>query len=181
MSKSLTGFTASARLATTLMAAALMSAATAPTAAAATTIYQKAFVPKAGGAVCYSRLYSKTFLKQNPSVKITALTLEWRKTTSTGATSGRTKFGTTVSALTATESYSSNADCQTVGTQFKCIMPNGNAFSVLRVGRNVSIVTRKMAFDGFYKDLLIASVKGKPSRSFTLYGHGAKTCDEVYD
>ena len=160
----------------------LMAIAILPAAAWAASAYQQTFDAKHGGSACYFRTYDKAFRKKHPNVKLTAISLGRRATTSNGAASSAKKFGLAFSATTAAESYSSIADCKPAGAGFTCsLTADGGTFKIVRTKPNIRIVTRRIQLEGFYKNLDISSARGKSDRSFALKGSKGKTCDEVFD
>jgi hypothetical protein len=153
-----------------------------PGVALAATYYPRIFDTKRGGSVCYYRTYSDAFLKKHPDVKLTAITIERRSSIPSGAANSKKKFGVAIGATTKTESYVADGSCRTQGSVLSCkLEADGGTFTVMRSGKGVIIKTRKISMDGFYKDLVISSKKGKPTRSFTLKGSGKETCEAVFD
>lgn len=153
-----------------------------PAAALAATYYPHIFDPGRGGSICYARSYSAAFLKAHPGVKLTWIWLERRSRVADGVPNSRKLFALNFGAITKAESYSAFAKCKPQGKTISCdIEADGGQFTVLRAGRGVIIKTRRIEIEGMFKELDISSKKGKPARSFSLTGHGPKTCDEVFD
>ena len=156
--------------------------ATLPGAANAATYYHPAFDTKGSGSVCYYRTYSAAFLKKNPNVKLTAISLERRSSVSDSVPNSKARFALTFQATTKDENYTAIALCKAQGSTVACTVENkGGSFTVMKAGKGVVIKTRRIAIDGFYKNLLIASAKDKPTRSFTLTGSGKKSCEAVFN
>jgi hypothetical protein len=153
-----------------------------PTAAYAAIYYHRMFDPKHGGSACYCRTYSGAFLKKNPDVKLTAIALERRNSVSGVTPNSKELFGVTFGASTKGEDYKALADCRGQGSVITCqVESDGGTFTVQRVGKGAIIKTRRIAIEGLFKDLEIASKKGKPARSFTLTGTGKQPCAAVLD
>ena len=153
-----------------------------PGAALAATYYHRVFDTKRGGSVCYSRVYSDAFLKKNPNVKLTTLSLERRSSVSDSVPNSKKRFGITFGATTKSEDYSANADCRPQGSVISCdVESDGGKFTIMRSGKGVIIKTRRIEIEGFFKDLDISSKKGKSTRSFTLKGNGKETCAAAFD
>lgn len=150
--------------------------------ATAATYYHPAFDTKGSGSVCYFRTYSAAFLKKNPNVKLTAISLERRSSVSDTVPNSKARFALTFQATTKEENYTAIALCKAQGSTVACTVENkGGTFTVVKGGKGVVIKTRRIAIEGFYKNLLIASAKDKPTRSFTLNGSGKKSCEAVFN
>jgi hypothetical protein len=140
------------------------------------------FDPARGGSVCYARKYSAAFLKKNPNVTITTVSLERRNTTATGVPNKASNFRIVFGATTKAENYTADAYCKSVGKHVSCnVESDGGTFTLHRVGKSLIIKTRRIEIEGFFKELAIVSGKNKPTRSFTLFGNGKKTCAAVFD
>ena len=138
---------------------------------------------KKGGSMCYWRTYSSAFLKKHPNVKLTSIAVEWRDHLSDSEKNSKKKFGLTFNAATKSQEYQALADCKVQGGVIACgVESDGGQFTLVRSGKGVVIKTRRISVEGdFGKDLEIASMKGKPARSFTLQGGGKKSCGEILD
>ncbi len=148
----------------------------------AATYHHRTFDPKAGGSVCYSRIYSDAFLKKNPSVKVKTISMERRNSVSGSIPNSKKKFGITFGATTATEDYNSNAECKPKGNLLACQLENdGGSFTILKSGKTAIVKTRRITIDGVFSGLSIAAKPGAPNRSFTLRGNGKTTCAAVFD
>lgn len=152
------------------------------TAAVAAPYYHPVFDPKRGGSICHARIYSDAFLKKNPNVKLKTISLERASSVADGKPNSRSLFAVKFGATTTAEDYTANAYCKPLGKTISCnVEADGGTFIIMKAGKGVVIKTRRIQLEGFYKDLSIASAKGKPTRSFTLFGHGKKTCAAVFD
>jgi hypothetical protein len=153
-----------------------------PSIAFAATLYQRTFVPKNGGSLCYAREYSDAFRKTHPNVKIQTISVERSATTMNGTPSGAKKFGVTFSASTASEIYAAHGDCVPKGAGFACSLESdGGIFNIVVTKPSIRIVTRRIEIEGLTKDLDISAAKGKPARSFELKGHKGLPCASVFD
>lgn len=162
-------------LASTILAA---SAAT----ALAAIYYHPLFNPKKGGSVCYARIYSDAFLKKNPAVKLTTISVERRNSVSDVTPNSKKFVGIKFGASTKSENYEALADCKPQGSVLSCqVEADGGSFTIQKAGKGAIIKTRRISVEGTFKDLEIASKKGKAARSFTLKGHGKELCESVFD
>ena len=152
------------------------------TAAFAAPYYHPVFDPQRGGSVCHARIYSDAFLKKNPNVKLKTISIERASSVADGKPNTRSLFAVKFGATTKAEDYTANAYCKPQGKTISCkLEADGGTFVIMKAGKGVVIKTRRIQLEGFFKDLSIASAKGKPTRSFTLLGHGKKTCAAVFN
>lgn len=164
------------------LALSLATLSTLPAVALAATYYHPVFDPKRGGSICHARVYSDAFLKKNPNVKLTTISIERASSVADGKPNSRSLFAVKFGATTKAEDYTANAYCKPQGKTISCnLEADGGTFLIMKAGKGVVIKTRRIQLEGFFKDLSIASAKGKPTRSFTLFGHGKKTCAAVFD
>lgn len=153
-----------------------------PAAALAAIYYHPMFNPKKGGSVCYARIYSDAFLKKNPDVKLTTISLERRNSVSDVTPNSKKFVGIKFGATTKSENYEALADCKPQGSVLSCqVEADGGSFTIQKAGKGAIIKTRRISVEGTFKDLQIASKKGKAARSFTLQGHGKENCEAVFD
>lgn len=140
------------------------------------------FNPAKGGSICYYRAYSKAFLKKNPNVKLTAISVERTSLASGITTNSKSNFVVTFGASTKNEGYEMHSYCRPKGAVLSCnVEADGGTFTLQRQGSGMVIKTRRIELEGMMKDLAIVSQTGKPTRSFTLRGSKWETCAAMFD
>lgn len=143
--------------------------------------FHPAFNPAKGGSICYYRTYSAAFLKKNPNVKLTAISVE-RGPSLTVAPNSKNNFTVKFGASTKSENYDTFAYCKPKGGVLSCnVEADGGTFTLHRTGSGMIIKTRRIEVEGMFKDLAIVSKTGTATRSFTLRGSRWQTCAAVFD